>query len=325
MVYCSGGGAATSIHDELSSRPGADMEIDPAPRLSPLRVAGGLLRSLRPKQWAKNVLLYAGVVFAGELGDLSLVVLATAAFGVFCALSAAAYLVNDLFDAESDTAHPRKRHRPIAAGIVPRWLAGTAALLLAAGGLAGAGFVNPQFLAAAAGYLALTLGYSVLLKNVLLVDVLALALGYVLRAAAGAIAVDVAISPWLLLCTILVALFIGLTKRRHELLLLDEAASDHRRILDEYSGPLLDQLISLVSSATLIAYALYTFFSEHGRNNELLVVTLPFVVYGLFRYLYLVYKRGEGGSPEDLIFSDVPMLVCVALWALSVVLLIYWR
>lgn len=301
------------------------MEIDPAPRLSPLRVAGGLLRSLRPKQWAKNVLLYAGVVFAGELGDLSLVVLATAAFGVFCALSAAAYLVNDLFDAESDTAHPRKRHRPIAAGIVPRWLAGTAALLLAAGGLAGAGFVNPQFLAAAAGYLALTLGYSVLLKNVLLVDVLALALGYVLRAAAGAIAVDVAISPWLLLCTILVALFIGLTKRRHELLLLDEAASDHRRILDEYSGPLLDQLISLVSSATLIAYALYTFFSEHGRNNELLVVTLPFVVYGLFRYLYLVYKRGEGGSPEDLIFSDVPMLVCVALWALSVVLLIYWR
>lgn len=280
---------------------------------------------MRPKQWAKNVLLYAGVVFAGELGDMSLIALATAAFGVFCALSAGAYLTNDILDAEGDRAHPKKRHRPIAAGLVPRPLAGAVAVVLGAGGLAGASFINEGFLAAAGGYLALTLAYSVWLKHVLLVDVLALALGYVLRAAAGAIAVDVEISPWLLLCTILVALFIGLTKRRHELLLLDEDASNHRRILEEYSGPLLDQLISLVSSATLIAYALYTFFSEHGRSNELLVVTLPFVVYGLFRYLYLVYKRGQGGSPEDLIFADAPMLVCIALWGLSVVLLIYWQ
>lgn len=283
----------------------------------------GLLRGLRPKQWAKNVLLYAGVVFSGELTDLTALTVATAAFGVFCALSGAAYLVNDILDAEFDRAHPEKRNRPIAAGTVPRSLAAFVAAALGAGGLVGAAFMNQRFFAVSGAYLALSLAYSVWLKHVLLVDVMALALGYVLRAAAGALAVDVHISPWLLLCTILVALFIGLTKRRHELLMLQEEASNHRQILEEYSGPLLDQLISLVSSATLIAYALYTFFSEHGRSNELLVITIPFVVYGLFRYLYLVYKRDLGGSPEDLIFSDLPLLVCIALWATAVVVLIY--
>jgi len=285
----------------------------------------GLVRAMRPKQWAKNVLVFAGVVFAGELGDPSAVALTFAAFGVFCVLSAAAYLFNDLLDAERDRLHPRKRHRPIAAGVVPRPLAAATALTLGAGGLAAAWFIGPRFLAVAGGYLGLTLAYSLWLKHVLLIDVIALAVGYVLRAAAGAIAIDVEISPWLLLCTILVALFIGLTKRRHELVLLEDGAAAHRGILEEYSGPLLDQMISLVSSATLIAYALYTFFSDQAHNHGLLVVTLPFVVYGLFRYLYLVYKRGEGGSPEDLIFSDPPLLVCLALWGVSVMLFVYWR
>ena len=290
-----------------------------------LQVGVGLVRTMRPKQWAKNILLFAAVVFAGDLGEASLVVTSLAAFGIFCALSASAYVVNDLVDAERDRMHPTKRNRPIAAGLVPRPLAYVSAVGLAAVGLAMSSLVEPRFFAVSGGYLALTIGYSLWLKNVLLVDVIALAVGYVLRAAGGAFAIDVTISPWLLLCTILVALFIGLTKRRHELLLLDTDASAHRRILEEYSGPLLDQMISLVSSATLIAYALYTFFSDQSRSNELLVVTLPLVVYGIFRYLYLVYKRGEGGSPEDLIFSDVPLLVCLALWGLSVVLLIYWK
>lgn len=291
---------------------------------SPGRVAFGLLRAMRPKQWAKNVLLFAGVVFAGELADAGLVAVAVAGFGIFCALSASAYLLNDVLDAERDRAHPKKMYRPIASGLVPKGLAAGTAVLLAVGGLGASWLVNPSFAAISVGYLALTAGYSTVLKHVLLVDVIALAIGYVLRAAAGALAIDVRISPWLLLCTILVALFIGLTKRRHELLLLEAGAGEHRRILEEYSGPLLDQMISLVSSSTLIAYALYTFFSGTARNTELLIITLPFVVYGLFRYLYLVYRRGEGGSPEDLIFSDPPLLVCLALWGTSVLALLYW-
>lgn len=280
---------------------------------------------MRPKQWAKNVLLFAGVVFAGELTDVSMVALSAAGFAIFCALSATAYLVNDVVDAERDRAHPSKRRRPVAAGAVSRPLALGTAVLLAVAGLSTSWLLGPRFAAIAAGYMLLTLAYSAWLKHILLIDVIALAVGYVLRAAAGAIAIEVEISPWLLLCTILVALFIALTKRRHELLLLDTTAAQHRKILEEYSGPLLDQMISLVSSATLIAYALYTFFSDQARSNELLVITLPLVVYGLFRYLYLVYRRGQGGSPEDLIFSDAPLLACIALWAVSVGALIYWR
>lgn len=310
-----------SLRDDVAAESGTRT----APPRTPGRVAFGLFRAMRPKQWAKNVLLFAGLVFAGELTDLSLLALAFAGFGVFCALSASAYLLNDTLDAEQDRHHPRKQHRPIAAGTVPKGLAGGVAAVLAAGGLAASFFVNASFGAASAGYLALTVAYSLWLKHVLLIDVIALAIGYVLRAAAGAIAIEVPISPWLLLCTILVALFIGLTKRRHELLLLESGAGEHRKILAEYSGPLLDQMISLVSSSTLIAYALYTFFSGQARSNELLVVTLPFVVYGLFRYLYLVYRRGEGGSPEDLIFADPPLLVCIALWGLAVVGLVYWQ
>lgn len=305
----------------MSAQPGAPS----TPRRTPGRVAFGLFRAMRPKQWAKNVLLFAGLVFAGELADASLAALAFAGFGVFCALSASAYLLNDILDAEQDRHHPKKQHRPIAAGTVPKGLAAGVAVALAVGGLGASFLVNPKFGAASAGYLALTVAYSLWLKHILLIDVIALAIGYVLRAAAGAIAIDVRISPWLLLCTILVALFIGLTKRRHELLLLEAGAGEHRKILAEYSGPLLDQMISLVSSSTLIAYALYTFFSGQARSNELLVVTLPFVVYGLFRYLYLVYRRGEGGSPEDLIFADVPLLACIAFWGAAVVGLIYWQ
>lgn len=280
---------------------------------------------MRPKQWAKNILVFAAVVFAGDLTDPSKLSISAAAFAIFCLLSGAAYLVNDVVDAERDQSHPSKRGRPIAAGVVSRRVALTGAVVLAASGLGSSALLGTRFAGISLGYLALTMFYSAWLKHVLLVDVIALAIGYVLRAAAGAVAIDVTISPWLLLCTILVALFIGLTKRRHELVLLDTRAGQHRKILDEYSGPLLDQMISLVSSATLIAYALYTFFSDQARSNELLVITLPLVVYGLFRYLYLVYKRGQGGSPEDLIFSDVPLLVCIGLWALSVAALIYWR
>lgn len=288
-----------------------------------LVVARGVLKGLRPKQWVKNAFVFAGVVFARELDDPAAVGVTVAAFVIFCLLSGATYLINDVLDHERDRLHPKKRHRPIAAGIVSRRLAVVVAAVLAAGGIAASFAINLPFALVAVGYAVLTFTYSTIWKHIVLVDVLALSLGYVARAAGGAIAIDVVVSQWLLLCTILLALFIGLTKRRHELLTLQGEAAAHRKILEGYSAPLLDQMISLVSSAILISYALYTFFSDRQRPTEMLIFTFPFVIYGLFRYLYLTYKRGEGGSPEELVFSDAPLIVCLALWATTALLVLY--
>lgn len=297
-----------------------------APRL-PARtgaVAIGVVRSLRPKQWAKNTLVFAGVVFGGRLAQPGATARAVAVFGVFCALSSAAYLLNDVLDRDRDAIHPQKSRRPIASGLVSRPIAVVTSLLLALVGLGGATSLGGLVAGISAAYLALTLGYSLVLKYVLIVDLIALSVGYVLRAAVGAFAVGVMPSPWLLLCTTLLALFLGTTKRRHELLCLEGDAAQHRKVLDGYSPGLLDQMVSLVSSATVISYALYTFTSNSGRSTPLLVATFPFVLYGLFRYLYLVYRRSEGGAPEDLLFSDAPLLVSVVLWGLVAVGVLYW-
>jgi 4-hydroxybenzoate polyprenyltransferase len=285
----------------------------------------GWVASMRPAQWAKNVFLFAGIAFAGKLTDPHSVVLALGAFVVFCALSSAAYLINDVRDIAGDRVHPRKSGRPIASGVVPPRGALALAAVLALGGVAGSWTINWGFGLCALGYLALSLAYTLGLKHVLFVDVIALSVFYVLRAAAGAIAISVVVSPWLLLCTTLLALFIGVTKRRHELLVLGDAAGEHRRSLLEYSAPLLDQMVGLLSSAVLISYALYTFFSNHPHKSVLLVATFPFVVYALFRFLYLTYRKQEIGSPEELILTDRPLALCVSLWGLVAVAVMYWK
>ncbi|MDQ3991931.1 MAG: decaprenyl-phosphate phosphoribosyltransferase, partial [Actinomycetota bacterium] len=283
-----------------------------------------LLLALRPKQWMKNLLLFAALLFSERLTDPNAVALSAAAFAIFVALSGTGYLVNDVMDVERDRGHPRKSGRPVAAGWVTPGAAVALAVALSIMAMAGAIAVNAEFAVVSAGYLVLTLGYSMWLKHVFLVDVILLSGLYVVRAAAGAYAIQVIISPWLLLCTILLALFLGLAKRRQELITLGDGAQAHRAALAHYSVPLLDQLISLVSSAVLIAYALYTFFSEHGRKNTVLVLTFPLVVYGLFRYLYLAYQRGGGESPEDVILRDPPLLACIVLWGLAVAVILYW-
>lgn len=247
------------------------------------------------------------------------------AFLIFCGLSGAVYLVNDVLDREADAQHPIKRFRPIASGALSPGLALGTALALAAVCIAGATAVNASLTITAVSYTVLLAAYSAALKHYVIIDVLTLSAGFVLRAVAGAVAIAVPISHWLLMCTTLLALFIGLSKRRHELTLLSDSAAEHRPILQEYSPYLLDQMISVVTAATLVAYSFYTFSSETaGRlGSDRLGLTIPFVLYGIFRYLYLVHQRNEGGSPSELLLTDRPLLVCVAFWAVAVVLVIY--
>ncbi len=284
-----------------------------------------LLVSLRPHQWPKNLFVLAALAFSKHLFEADAVLRAGLAFLVFCALSGAVYLVNDLADLESDRLHPQKRRRPLASGALSVRTARLAAALLFAAGLVGSLALGPAFAAAGLAYVVLNLAYSFGLKHVVILDVLAISLGFVLRAVAGALAIAVHFSSWLLVCTILVALFLSLAKRRHELVSLDSAASDHRRILAEYTPYLLDQMIAVVTASCLTAYAFYTMAPEtvEKYQTERLALTIPFVLYGIFRYLYLVHRREEGGSPSDVLLTDRPLLVAVALWAVAVVVIIY--
>ena len=284
-----------------------------------------LVRSLRPQQWTKNLFVFAGLLFSGHLLDRAAWPPALAAFLIFCGLSGAVYLVNDVLDRDADAQHPIKRDRPIASGALSTGVALGAAFVLAVVCVAGATAINGQLTMAAVGYVVLLALYSAALKHYVIIDVLTLAAGFVLRAVAGAVAIGVPISHWLLVCTTLLALFIGLSKRRHELTLLNDGAAGHRPILQEYSPYLLDQMISVVTAATLVAYSVYTISSETaGRlGSDRLGLTIPFVLYGIFRYLYLVHQRNEGGSPSELLLTDRPLLVCVGLWVAAVVLVIY--
>jgi 4-hydroxybenzoate polyprenyltransferase len=288
-------------------------------------VALNLLVSLRPSQWAKNLLVFAGVLFGLRLFDVTAVARASAAFVIFCLLSGVVYLINDIADRHSDRQHPLKARRPIASGALPVATALTSAIVLGGFALAGAFALGRTFFVVAAGYLALLALYSGPLKHIVIIDVLTIAIGFVLRAVAGAVAVDVSISQWLLVCTILLALFISLAKRRHELVLLADGAVSHRPILGEYSPYLLDQMIAVVTASTLIAYIFYTISPETAQKfgTQWLGLTVPFPLYGIFRYLYLVHRREGGGSPADLLLTDRPLLLCVTLWAVSVALIIY--
>jgi 4-hydroxybenzoate polyprenyltransferase len=284
-----------------------------------------LLLSIRPGQWTKNLLVFAGVLFARRIFDPVAVERSLMAFAVFCGLSSVVYLINDVVDRENDRQHPSKSRRPIATGAVSVPTALSTAAVLGVVALASAFALSWRFGAVSATYLALLVLYSGPLKNIVIIDVLTIAIGFVLRAVGGAVVIDVEISHWLLVCTILLALFIALAKRRHEIVLLADGARSHRAILGEYTPYLLDQMIAVVTASTLISYAFYTISPETELKfgTQWLGLTIPFPLYGIFRYLYLVHQREGGGSPADLLLTDRPLLICVALWAGAVALIIY--
>jgi 4-hydroxybenzoate polyprenyltransferase len=279
---------------------------------SPRSRARAALASLRPRQWSKNLLLFAGLLFAAKLGDAARWGEAIAAFAAYCAASSAAYLVNDVRDAADDRAHPVKRARPVASGELSARLALGLAGLLAAAALAAAALLGPWSVAFMGGFLVLQAAYTGGLKHLVLIDVMAIAGLFVLRAGAGAQAVDVRISPWLLICTGLLALFLALAKRRAELVLVGAEETPGRPVLEGYSLALVDQLVTVVAASTVIAYSLYTFTA---RDSNAMMATVPFVVYGLFRYLLLLHRHGLGEEPENVLLTDVPLLLTIAAWA----------
>ena len=284
-----------------------------------------LATSVRPEQWTKNLLLFAGLLFGGRFFEPAAIFTAMAAFAIFCVLAGAMYIVNDIRDRDADRRHPLKQTRPIASGSLGTTTAAWAAAGLSTGAMIAASLLGPVFGAIAATYALLLLLYSTILKHVVILDVLAIAGGFVLRAVAGAVAVNVPIGSWLLACTTLLALFLALSKRRHELVLLGEGAVHHRRSLEHYSPYLLDQMIAVVTASTLIAYTFFTMSPETAERlgTPYLGFTVPFVLYGIFRYLYLVHQKLGGGSPAEMLLTDRPLLVCVALWAAAVVVLMY--
>jgi len=280
--------------------------------------ARGTLRAgfaaLRPHQWTKNLLLFAGIIFAAKLGEVDRWIEAWSAFVAYCAASSAAYLLNDVRDIESDRAHPIKRQRPIASGEISTRAALWFAAALETFALVVAALLGLRSLGLLVAFGAIQVAYTLRLKHVVLVDVLAIACLFVIRAAAGAVAVDVRISPWLLLCTWMLSLFLGLGKRRGELVLVATRDTPGRRVLDGYSLTVVDQLLTIVASGTIVAYALYTF---SARDSHALMVTVPFVVYGVFRYILLLHRGDAGEEPENVLVHDLPILVTVAVWGVT--------
>jgi 4-hydroxybenzoate polyprenyltransferase len=281
--------------------------------------------TLRPQQWVKNLLLFAGLIFSQNFYNIHLFLKSLAAFGLFCILSSSVYIVNDILDRESDRKHPLKSNRPIAKGEIKVSTAIVLFILLALISLGLSALLSISFALMALSYLLLNLVYSQYLKHVVIIDVMCIALGFVIRAVAGAVVIGVEISPWLVVCTTLLALFLGFGKRRDELLILDTQAGDHRKILTEYSPYFLDQMISVVTASTVVAYAFYTLSPEVQikLQTKYMELTIPFVLYGVFRYLYLIHQKEGGGSPTKMLLGDTPLLVNIILWFIAVILIIY--
>jgi 4-hydroxybenzoate polyprenyltransferase len=288
-----------------------------------------LFRSLRPRQWTKNFIVFFGLIFSGQLLNPHAAASAGIAFVIFCALSGVVYLINDVRDREADRMHPVKSRRPIASGQLSSETALVAAAAIGSAAVIGAFSLNRAFGAVAVSYLALLTIYSAGLKHVVILDVLTLSVGFVIRAYAGAVAIGVEFSHWLMLLTLLSALFLALSKRRAELVTLAKDARGHRRSLAEYSPYLLDQMIGVVTACTLLAYAFYTIDDETVLKfgTDRLLWTVPFPLYGIFRYLYLVHQRDGGGDPSETLLTDRPIQICVALWGAAVILILYgpWR
>jgi len=287
--------------------------------------AAHILRTLRPRQWTKNLFVFAGILFSQNLCDPVMLAKAIGAFVAFCALSGAVYAINDVADLEEDRSHPIKRARPVASGRLKVSSALRLAIFLALAALAGSYLLRSGFFEVAIAYFTLQLAYTFLLKRVVILDVFAIAAGFVLRVVGGAVVIDVRISSWLIICTILLSLFLGFCKRRHELVMVGDNSGNQRKVLSEYSPHLLDQMIAVVTASTLIAYTLYTMsqvtIAKFGTEN--LIFTIPFVLYGIFRYLYLVHQKGKGGSPERTLLNDLPLVVDLLLWVGTVALILY--
>ncbi len=283
-----------------------------------------LVEALRPKQWTKNAVVFAPLVFANKLLDLEGFMKVGAAAALFCLTSGVVYLCNDLLDVEADRVHPKKRNRPIASGRLGQRAALGLAGLLTVFVLAISILISPWLTLVLAVYLAMMLSYTLVLKHLVIIDVFVIAAGFLLRTAAGAVVVDIPLSPWLYVCLVLLALFIGFAKRRNEIELLEGAAGNHRRNLELYSKPLLDDLIMIVAAATIMAYSLYTFSAPNLPQSHAMMLTIPFVLYGIFRYLYLVHREDGGGAPEQLLIEDRPLLLTVALWGLTAVVILYY-
>jgi 4-hydroxybenzoate polyprenyltransferase len=279
---------------------------------------------MRPRQWTKNVFVFAALVFDQKLFEPVFFLRTLAAFAMFCALSSAVYLINDLADIERDRQHPLKRNRPIASGRLPQRTALIAGAALPLVFLPLGFALDWRFGLVAVAYFAENLLYSLWLKRLVIVDVFMLALGFVLRVAAGVVVVDVVrFSPWLYICMTLLALFLGFGKRRQELMLTAGQGNSTRHNLHEYTIPLLDQMIGIVTAAILMAYSLYTFSASGLPINDSMMFTIPFVLYGIFRYLYLIHVQGEGGAPDELVLRDRPLQITVVLWGLTSVIIMY--
>ncbi len=296
-------------------------ERDPADISPPMATSrfGALIRLVRPKQWMKNGLVFAALLFSGRLADAASTGLAVLAFAGLCLASSAIYCLNDALDAREDRLHPKKRHRPVAAGLISPARAIGLALALSGGALVLGFAVHLQLGLVILLYLGINVLYCLALKHAVLLDVMAIAAGFVLRAIGGAVAIQVQISLWFLVCVPLLSLLLAVAKRRHELVTVDEA-QNHRAVLNEYPHQLLDQLIAVLSAAVIMAYLLYAMDSA---KPYLFMLTSPLIIYGVFRYLYLVYHRVEGGSPDELLLSDIPLLVTVACWAFATAAIIY--
>jgi len=290
-----------------------------------LTVVRALLRTMRPKQWAKNVFIFAGVFFDGKLLDPAKLLASVLAFAIFCLVTSAIYLINDLVDIERDRLHPRKRYRPLPSGQLPiRW-AVAAAVVMPVIALAASLLLTWQLTVVLLAYLALHIAYSFFLKNIVLLDVFAIAGGFVLRVVAGIVVIDVThFSPWLYLCAGLLALFLAIGKRRQELILLAEDAESVRATYKDYNMPLLDDMLRMVTTGSVLTYMLYTVEATTIRvNGYSMMLTIPFVVYGIFRYLYLIHVRGQGSAPDELLFEDIPLLLAVVLWVVTAGVVLY--
>jgi 4-hydroxybenzoate polyprenyltransferase len=285
----------------------------------------GLLRTLRPRQWIKNGFVFIALFFDQKLFVWPLLLKAIFAFVLFCMISSTVYIINDLADLEKDRQHPKKRRRALPSGQLQPWFAILAAVGILAVCLPLSFWLNPYFGLIILLYFLLNLAYSFVLKHVVIIDVMVVAAGFVLRVAGGVIVADAErFSPWLYLVTILLSLFMAIGKRRHELTLLADTANSHRKILDEYNVKLLDDMTYLVTSGAVIAYSLYTFSAENLPPNHTMMLTIPFVIYFVFRYQYLIHVKGEGGAPEMLLYTDMPLLLDVLLWGLTILVIMYF-
>lgn len=280
---------------------------------------------MRPKQWIKNVVIFAALLFSQNLFNPGMAFLSFIAFLIFSLLSGGVYLFNDLIDIDEDIRHPQKSKRPLAAGLLSPSIVKIAALSTISMSIIGSFLINANFSIIITSYFLIQLAYSLFLKHVVIIDVFSIAAGFFLRVIAGGVVISVPLSSWILVCTFFISLFLALCKRRHEIIILEENAFDHRKVLEDYSIKLLDQMIGVVTSSSLIAYTLYTLSEEtiNKFNTPNLIYTIPFVLYGIYRYLYLVYRKEEGGQPEIIFFTDRPMLLNIFLYGLAVVVILY--